>query len=158
VRPLKLIVRRFGYIVFIPDLTHYPGADKWAVPLRAVGWLEYPEPYTTGSVPAELAAKLWALVASPLCMTLGIYSCSFCREYEIGQNSTGVIWSRELFIPGDAEVFVAPGGVIHYVESHLYLPPARFIDAVMKCPDPGSAAYSVAIVKSNAGAKPPFPL
>jgi hypothetical protein len=93
--------------VFIPDLSPYRCAFKWAVPLRAVGWLEHSEPYQTGTVPAELAAKLWALVANPPLVSMGMYSCSFCREYEIGQNSTGVIWSRELYIPGDAEVFVA---------------------------------------------------
>ena len=159
-RPLNFTVRRSDYIVFIPDLTlcHYASgtfeADNWAVPLRAVGWLEHPEPYTTGTVPTELVARLSALLANRGFMYFGLFfcglhSCSFCGE-------SGAIWSQNLLIPGDAEVFVAPGGVVHYVESHLYLPPARFIDAVMKCPDPDSAAYLAAMLKSNAGLKPPL--
>jgi hypothetical protein len=161
-RPLNFTVRRSGYSVFIPDLTlcHYVGgpfdADNWAVPLRAVGWLEHPEPYTTGTVPTELAARLSALLANPSSISFGLYSCSFYGSTGCGSTGSGFMWSRTLLIPGDAEVFHVPGGIVHYIESHSYLPPTRFIDAVMKCPDPGSAAYWGAMLESNGGVRPPF--
>ncbi|MBW3596996.1 MAG: hypothetical protein KY475_06945 [Planctomycetes bacterium] len=52
----------------IPDLQlcrYHNGpldADSWAVPLRAVGWLEHPHSYTQGPVPFGFADKLGSLV------------------------------------------------------------------------------------------------
>ena len=140
--------------MFIPDLSPYRSAFEWAVPLRAVGWLEHPEPYPTGTAPTELVAKLAALADEPLVISMGFHACSLCAE--TGIETTGIPWSRIVFIPGDGEVFVAPGGVVHYVESHSYLPPARFIEAVLHCPDPASAAYWAAMTKSNADVAPPI--
>jgi hypothetical protein len=117
-----------GEIVFIPDLSAYVCAFKWAVPLRAVGWLECPYPYATGTAPLGLAEKLAALIAQPIIISMGCDVCSLCAES--GTETTGFIWSRIVYIPGDAEVFVVPGGVVHYVESHTYLPPGRSIEAV----------------------------
>jgi hypothetical protein len=101
-----------------------------------------------------LAAKLAALVDEPIIISLGFHDCSLCAE--TGTQTSGFIWSRIVYIPGDAEVFVAPGGVAHYVESHTYLPPATFVEAVLKCPDPDSPAYWAAMTKSNAGVRPPI--
>ncbi len=55
-------------------------------------------------------------------------------------------WSRargaaNLWVPADDVVYVAPELVLHYVTGHKYLPPLEFIDAVMACPEQGSAAY-----------------
>lgn len=154
-RPLNFTVRRRGYVaVFIPDLSPYRCAFKWSAPLRAVGWLEHPQPYPTGTAPVELVTKLAALVAEPTIISVGFYDCSLCAEN--GLATTGLMWSRVVYIPGEAEIFVAPGGVIHYVDSHSYLPPARFIEAVLHCPDPDTPAYWMAMAKSNAGVPPPI--
>jgi hypothetical protein len=143
--------------VFMTDLASHKYADKWAVPVRTVGWLEYPHPYATGTVPPQLVGKLSALLENPTVLTFGLHSCSLGESKRPGcplPGSAGPLWSREVFIPGDAEVFVAPGGIVHYIESHLYLPPISFIDAVMNCPNSDSAAYWAALVKSNAGIEP----
>jgi hypothetical protein len=143
-----------GEIVFIPDLSAYVCAFKWAVPLRAVGWLECPYPYAIGTAPLGLAEKLAALIAQPIIISMGCDVCSLCAES--GTETTGFIWSLIVYIPGDAEVFVVPGGVVHYVESHTYLPPGRFIEAVFRCPDPDSPAYWAAMTRSNAGIEVPI--
>jgi hypothetical protein len=49
-----------------------------------------------------------------------------------------------------------PGGVVHYVESHLYVPPLEFIEAVLRCTDYGSPDYHEARRKSNGGNAPPL--
>jgi hypothetical protein len=84
---------------------------------------------------------------------LGFHNCSLCAK--TGIETAGIMWSRIVYIPGDSEVFVAPGGVVHYIESHMYLPPAIFIEAVLKCPAPDSSAYWAAMTQSNAGVSPP---
>jgi len=135
--------------VFIPDLAPYACAFRWAVPLYAVGWLEHSAPYTRGAAPAELVKKLEALAKKPIIVSMGYHECSFC-------GYSGRFWDRRIYIPGDGEVFVTPGGADHYIESHSYLPPARFIDAALRCPDPDSAAYWAAMRESNAGIDAPF--
>jgi len=69
-----------GEIVFIPDLSAYVCAFKWAVPLRAVGWLECPYPYATGTAPLGLAEKLAALITQPIIISMGCDVCSLCAE------------------------------------------------------------------------------
>jgi len=65
-------------------------------------------------------------------------------------------WSQEnLFVPGTEEVFVTPGGVLHYIEDHSYLPPASFLLAVSRCPDVDSIGYRQALRQANAGVHPP---
>jgi hypothetical protein len=54
-------------------------------------------------------------------------------------------------VPGTAEVFAAPGGIVHYIADHSYLPPEAFILAVMTCPDCGSSEYLDALRRANLG-------
>ncbi len=106
------------------DLCHYYNgpfdADNWAVPLRAVGWLEHPYHFPTGIAPTALVPKLSTLVEQMRQSFFhyqfrGVKSCSLCDAS--GLASPGPIWSQEnLFIPGTGEVYLAPGGIVHYVE------------------------------------------
>jgi hypothetical protein len=59
-------------------------------------------------------------------------------------------------VPGVDSVYVAPGGVVHYVESHSYLPPFEFIQAALRCPDYGSPEFQESLRKSNGGNAPPL--
>jgi hypothetical protein len=69
----------------------------------------------------------------------------------------GPIWSQEIIIiPGDQVIYAAPGGIVHYVESHGYLPPLPFIEAVKRSPACGSPEYQEALRLSNAGNPPPM--
>ena len=53
---------------------------------------------------------------------LGLMACSLCAAE--GKRPTLSAWSQEnLFVPGSNVVYTAPGGIVHYVESHAYLPP-----------------------------------
>lgn len=150
----------------IPDLElcrYHTGpfdADNWSVPLQAIGWLEYPRRYNTGATPSGLLPRLQMLVRQARTAYShynfrGAMSCSICKS--TGLDSPGPIWSQEnIFVPGSGVVYVAPGGIAHYIEGHSYLPPEEFIDAVLTCPDCGSSEYRDALRVANLGIEPPL--
>lgn len=152
--------------MYIPDLElcRYHGrpfdSANWLVPLRTIGWIEHPQPLSTGTVPGELIPRLKAMVEK----TRAVYSqynfrgmkrCSICEFEEL--PSPGPIWSQEnIFIPSPNAVYVAPGGIVHYIEVHSYRPPAEFVEAVLRCPDCGSNDYFDALRKANHDVDPPL--
>ena len=132
-------------------------ADFWSVPLRAIGWLEHPHSFTRGDVPKALISRLKALVdqAPSDLRYRGIEECSFCLAE--GLPPPGPIWSQEnILIPGDGVVYAAPGGVVHYIEAHSYLPPSEFVEAALRCAACGSDEYCRALQEANAGVAPPL--
>jgi len=71
--------------------------------------------------------------------------------------SPGPIWSQEnILVPGDLAVYVAPGGIIQYIEAHSYLPPSEFTMAVLKCPECKSMEYREALRTANRYIEPPL--
>jgi hypothetical protein len=130
------------------------------VPLRAVGWLEHPAEFNQGVAPVELLPKLRQLVESarekyPHYYFRGVHACSLCAA--AGCEGPGPVWSQEnIFVPGSDEVFVAPGGIVHYVEEHNYLPPDEFIKAVLTCPEYGSEEFVETLRSANGGHAPPL--
>jgi hypothetical protein len=101
--------------------------QRAALLLRAVGWLEHPQPFTSGDVKSTVTSKLKAIAdqtraAYPQYCFRGVVSCSLCLF--AGLPSPGPIWSQEnIFVPGTGVVYVAPSGITHYIEAHSY-PPA----------------------------------
>jgi len=79
-------------------------AANWSVPLRAVGWLESPNPFNTGACPASLTERLKVLAgqvrsAYPHYYFRGTMACSLCLAARL--ESPGPIWSQEnIFVPG----------------------------------------------------------
>lgn len=53
-------------------------------------------------------------------------------------------------------VYIAPGGIIHYIEFHEYAPPAEFITAVLQCPDLTTPEYLEALTRANNNTAPPL--
>jgi hypothetical protein len=155
--------RNLVYIADLEVFRYHSGPfdpANWSVPLRAVGWLEHPQTLSLGTAPSELVAKLKAMVKqsreaySQYCFR-GLKHCSLCAA--TGLASPGPIWSQEnIFVPGIGVVYVAPGGVPHYVEVHDYLPPSEFIDAVLRCPDCLTNEYRLALRAANRGSEPPL--
>ena len=141
---------------------YHPGpldADAWAVPLRAVGWLEHPHEFEVGAVPVWFVSRIGQMLEQtrqhlPHYRFRGAYECSFCRA--AGHHTGGGGWSQEnLIVPGIHEVYAAPGWIIHYVSDHSYRPPIAFVEAVASCPDCGSEQYFEALRCANAGLEPP---
>jgi hypothetical protein len=151
------------YFEDLSVLSYHTGpfdASNWAAPLRTIGWLEHPNPFGRGDVNGALVSKLRSLVEqfrsaySPYNFRGGM-TCSICRNE--GLPDPGPTWSQEnIFVPGIDVVFVAPGGIVHYIEAHSYLPPAEFIAAVLLCPDPRTSEYRAALRVANKGLEPPL--
>jgi len=132
-------------------------AENWSAPLLAVGWLEHPNAFPTGAIDDAVISKLKALVEQArgrMDSFLGMMDCTFCRAANL--PGPGPIWSQEnVFIPGTNAVYVAPGGIIHYIEQHSYCPPSEFLQAVLQCPNLATRMYRDAIRTANHGIKPP---
>ena len=50
-----------------------------------------------------------------------------------------------VYVPGNAVIYVAPSLVAHYVDAHEYQPPKEFMEAVLQCPPMRSMEYLRAI-------------
>ena len=105
------------YFADLEPCVYHPGpldAASWAVPLRAVGWLEHPHPFPRGTVPADFAAILAGLVGQTRSSFFqysfrGRYQCTLCSR-AAGSGPILIDWSEvNLIIPGEGEVFAAPG-------------------------------------------------
>jgi len=109
--------------------------------LRAVGWLERGHPFPTGSVDRAVYTRLVELLEHPWepAVTMGFHRCDLCL-YD------GPPGKRNLFVPADGFVFVAPELVAHYMNAHEYRPPDEFCAAVLACPAMRSMPYLKALL------------
>jgi hypothetical protein len=95
---------------------------------RAVGWLSHGFPFPTGPTSEVFRQRLQDLCWLPIRLMRGFHECEFCS----GKSATG---NGEIEVSGPSgEVYIAPTMVSHYVESHEYLPPDAFIEAVERLP------------------------
>jgi hypothetical protein len=135
-------------------------AESWKAPLLAVGWLEHPHQFARGESPAGLLTTLRGLVVSaktahPQVNFRGLHCCSLC-EASRGVAQTLMQSHVNLFIPGREVVYVAPAGIVHYIEAHSYMPPSEFSAAVARCPIYGSFVHYEALTIANMGTQPPM--
>lgn len=133
--------------------------------LHAVGWLDPDNPYPRGEVPLEFLRKLVSLMTFTWAPSffLGNQPCLFCEppgeiEHFEFEEQIVKIGTRNLFVPTQSGVFVAPSLILHYIKEHHYAPPDIFQKAVLSCPpiwktgSEGvdlSAEYSAALKASN---------
>ncbi len=110
--------------------------------LRAVGWLSAEHQYQRGLVSAVELERLVSLLANAWSFVdfRGSHTCELCLAYSSNGN---------LFVPGEAAVYVSPEAILHYVQSHGYLPPREFLDSMLACPPMRSDQYLAALVKSG---------
>jgi hypothetical protein len=75
---------------------------------------------------------------------------AYYRRHRIERDGFVVNFgAKNLYIPGEACIYVAPSMIAHYVDVHGYEPPAAFWEAVMKCPEMGSDSYRQALIASG---------
>ena len=136
-------------------------ARNWHAPLLAVGWLEHPHPFRRGPVQEDLLPRLVTMCgqASDLSAARafgGLHVCSICKAEGARLAASPIPMSHtNLFVPGDGVVYLAPGGIVHYIEEHSYAPPEPFVRAVRACPDLRSENYHRALRSANDGFPPP---
>jgi hypothetical protein len=124
--------------------------------LVAVGWLDAEFPNPKGDVDSQFMAKLVELLTDPWqpAATMGRHECSFCRfsggpaafQFE---NTTVNMGVSNVFVPASGVIYVAPSLILQYIDSHGYVPPERFQQAVMKCPPMKSMPYSKAVLANG---------
>jgi len=123
----------------------HTGPSSWSVPLLAIGWLESGNSYNVGSTSEAFQRKLIRLKEQSLqhCYFAGYRGTHGCSLCELGTPSHDYIEGshKHLLIPGVDCVYVASGGITHYVTDHSYQPPEGFIEAVDRCPEVDSTAY-----------------
>ncbi len=149
-------------MAYYKDFTvcNYFPREDWLCRLIAVGWIERGKPFATGVVQAAVSEKLRELrkefsQALSRYAFRGLHSCSIC---EAATPSHALLDESHvnLFIPHRGFVFVAPGRIDHYIEVHGYQPPDSFMDSVLECPSPFSAAYRQLLAAANRGVEAPF--
>lgn len=105
-----------------------------------VGWLTWWLPYRRGEAPEGFISALRELCLGPKAVQhRGLHYCPFCFRWKSGSPIRLKHDGREAFLGGsivavshrDGTVFAAPDLICHYVEMHRYLPPAKFIEAVL---------------------------
>ncbi len=123
---------------YYEDLTLYEYENDFQF-LQAVniGWLDRTASFLKGQVDDEFLEKLFELCAKPVAKTRGFHVCPFCSNPQIGETaerkgrSIKELGSAEVWVRGlDGILYAAPTLIYHYIESHNYLPPAAFIEAV----------------------------
>jgi hypothetical protein len=140
-------------MAWFEDLTPCDYFGEASAPiLRAVGWLEQGKQFTTGDIDRKVYDKLADLRRSfahchwvwMLRVTFfGKHTCDLCANNQQGD--------KNLFIPSNDGIYVAPELIIHYIDAHTYLPPTRVCAAVLKCPTVESKAYVEALLSCGGG-------
>lgn len=125
--------------MFFADLTKYQyGLPHSIRDVVNIGWLGNGYSFETARPSAMFIANLyfWMGVAR-VNLLRGYHECDFCNDrnerpfVEIDGVRTW-LGSSEIWIPGKkGRVYAAPDLVLHYIESHQYLPPQEFIEAVL---------------------------
>ncbi|WP_220502828.1 hypothetical protein [Microbispora sp. H10885] len=107
-----------------------------------VGWLGRGREFETGRCAPAVLAILNRLASTPQDVMRGLHYCEFCEEESpiripVPGSRSGHAWlgTGEIHVAAkDGVVYSAPTLIVHYIDKHSYLPPAEFIEAVLRLP------------------------
>ena len=128
----------------LDPINYFPIGDN--VPLQAVGWLGKEFEFQTGRVSQQFFEKLSELAENPWqpFIAAGFHTCELCQFSFFEHTSRG---TSNLFIPLNGVIYVMPSLILHYINAHYYLPPEKFIEAVIQCPAMKSMEYKKLLLK-----------
>ncbi len=124
-------------MTYFADLTPYTYGHGSTDGDLNVGWLSSAHEFARGEPPLELVTSLLICAKRPVRECRGHHTCELCndrrwvameldgREVKLGNGQIRVHAS-------DGHWYAAPTLVAHYVAAHDYLPPAPFVDAVIR--------------------------
>lgn len=126
---------------YYADLTPY-NYHHYSEKELNVGWLQKEQPFSVGECPEGFIEKLkvYSEQDNIIFQTKGFHSCEFCQDNKFSSNEMRVVGE-------DGSVYASPYMIIHYIEEHKYLPPQKFIDAVINGPAPETQEYKTVINK-----------
>jgi hypothetical protein len=144
--PVAAVVNLVKLMAYFPDLAPYAYGRGLHPGVVHVGWLDKIHPFPQGSVDTRLIEKIKQLAAKPVELYRGKHLCELCAAppdvVKTLSPTSGIVnsaWSEwaaqrsgngEIRVSRGGVTFAAPVLVVHYVETHGYLPPAQFMKAV----------------------------
>ena len=116
---------------------------------KRVGWLSSWIRYKKGNVSQEFLDCLWEYILFPINQNRCLFTCPLCTNLK---NSKVIFTYKGAKVRvGNAEiwvfdekmrkVYIAPDAILHYIIEHHYIPPKRFIEAVLYGPKPTTEIY-----------------
>lgn len=135
-------------MTYFEDLSRYSyidGAERDGPDLMVnVGWLDRSKPFAVGYVEPRLVDRMIELAKDPWNLTRGRHLCNLCPRPVLSGGdpipwATALTQDGEELVLGNGEIHVqaaerivysAPTLIVHYVESHQYLPPDEFLGAL----------------------------
>jgi hypothetical protein len=118
-------------VAFFEELSPYTYGRRPEPDTVNVGWLSRHRPFPRGPLPRAVRdrLRLHCRTVPSRFVTKGFHVCEFCGRYRGG---------CEMRVVFGGVAYAAPVLVDHYVAVHRYLPPACFVEAVLKASPPGS--------------------
>lgn len=131
-------------MAYFPDLTRYAyGPDEEIEGGNQdlhIGWLDGSHDFARGDAPPDLVDALLLCATRPVRTKKGFHYCDLCPSVDQSRitsmdldGRTVKLGNGELRVRArDGQWYTAPTLVAHYVAAHGYLPPAPFVDGVLR--------------------------
>ena len=112
--------------------------------LQLAGWLDQDHEYARGEISESDFIHLERLLQGPFqpVMSMGLHECNICQF----SGPQGV---KNLFVPHNGDILVAPELITHYINCHGYVPPDRFIQAIRGLDSSRNMAYKKCLLENN---------
>lgn len=116
-------------MTYLPDLSPFTHSRKpkcGEFDVISVGWLDGEHEYTKGDIDPERWSKIKMILESrgPVRLTMGGHKCALCgRESGNGEFHA--------YNPRTNKIYIAPALILHYIQTHQYVPPEEFLEAVL---------------------------
>ncbi|MEU6663542.1 hypothetical protein [Streptomyces sp. NPDC046821] len=122
-------------MTYFADLSSYSYLEVNEAMLN-VGWLDREHEYTTGPAPAGLVDALADLATGAVSVCRGTHFCNLCPDFQTARENTSrgetFIGSGEVRVTSArGTIYTSPAMIVHYVETHGYLPPEEYCEAVL---------------------------
>jgi hypothetical protein len=116
--------------------------------LLSIDWLDYNQSFVTGILDINLFRKLekfknQTINILKLPTNAGLHTCNLCQfDGPRGGNNY-------IIIPGNDVLYICPELITHYISCHRYMPPKKFIDSLLNCPDINTMDYKNKILNNG---------
>lgn len=125
---------------------YFPGITSNS--LFSIGWLDFSQRFQTGTIDIKIYKKLEKfktqsinILKLPVCA--GLHTCNLCQfDGPRGGNN-------HIIIPGNGFLYICPELITHYIACHRYLPPGKFIESLINCPDMSSMEYKMQVLNNG---------
>jgi hypothetical protein len=128
-------------------------------PIKSVGYLAREHAFAQGEVSEEVFDRLVNMLKLHIKLYIqhwmGYHHCYLgpcgSNQPQPASYYQGLVIPRscrsDIVVPDEGVLYVAPALVLHYIRCHHYLPPACFLEAVLKCPETGSDEWVAAVMR-----------